>query len=241
MESPGLIALADALRALGEVTVVAPDSDRSGVAHSISIKHPVRVDAVPGRSVPSFSCTGMPADCVVIGANDLCGGRPDMVVSGINKGANAGDDITYSGTIAAAIEGILVGVPAIAVSLSIDWPVSREYAHFETAAEVAVRMVRELESNPFPPRTLLNINVPNRPQEQIAGIRWTRQGQKIYTDRAERRTDPRGGIYYWVWGSFEAQELGEGTDLQALRDGFVSLTPISLDRTDERTLQKRKA
>lgn len=218
---------------------MAPDSDRSGVAHSISIKHPVLVDAVPGRSVPSFSCSGMPADCVVIGANDLCQERPDIVVSGINKGANAGDDITYSGTIAAAIEGILMGVPAIAVSLSIDWPVSHEYAHFETAAGIAVQMVRELKADPFPPRTLLNINVPNRARDQIAGIRWTRQGQKIYADRAERRTDPRGGLYYWVWGNFEAQELGEGTDLQALRDGFVSLTPISLDRTDEHTLRSR--
>ncbi|GAC1393702.1 MAG: hypothetical protein NVSMB31_13290 [Vulcanimicrobiaceae bacterium] len=151
----------------------------------------MRVVPVQNRSVRSFSCSGTPADCVIVGAMEVCGGLPDLVVSGINRGANAGDDITYSGTIAAAIEALLVGVPSIAVSLSLRWPVSDEMPHYATAAEVTCRMVRELRTQPLPPTTLLNINVPNLPLEGVAGMRWTKQGRKKYADRTERRADPR--------------------------------------------------
>ena len=240
VQSEGIIALADALRALGEVTVVAPDIDRSGVAHSISIHHPVRVSPVRGRSVPTYTCSGTPADCVVVGAFDLCGGLPDLVVSGINRGANLGDDITYSGTVAAAIEGILVGVKSIAISLAGNWPEDDHY-HWASAGRVAREAAELVLGSDLPAQTLLNVNVPNREYERLAGRRLTVQGRKIYSDRLERRTDPRGGSYYWIWGSFDKRQIRERTDLEAVRDGFVSMTPLSIDRTDRAALERLQA
>jgi 5'-nucleotidase len=232
IESPGLIALAEELTALGAVTVVAPDGDRSGVAHAISIKHPVRVVAVPSRATPSYACSGTPADCVVVGAFDLCGGLPDVVVSGINRGPNLGDDINYSGTVAAAIEGVIVGVRSIAVSLAAAWPDFSETHHWRSAAVAAARAVRALWSGDFPERTLVNLNVPNLPLAQIKGTRVTVQGRKRYENRLDRRTDPRGEAYYWIWGRFDPAQIGSGTDLEAIRDGYVSLMPLAFDRTD---------
>ena len=153
--------LAQALRAIGDVIVVAPDGDRSGVAHSLSIHHPVRLRELRGRSVPTFVCYGTPADCVVVGSYEVFDQSPDLVVSGINRGANAGDDITYSGTIAAANEALLVGVPSIAVSLAIAWPVSDDEPRWETAATCAVDLATRVRDFELPATTLLNLNVPN--------------------------------------------------------------------------------
>lgn len=239
-QSFGIPALADALQAIGDVTVVAPERDNSGVGHSISIRDPVRVAQARDRSVPTFRCSGTPADCVVIGAYDLCGGTPSLVISGINRGANLGDDLNYSGTVAAAIEGILIGIPSMAVSLAASAPESAKDHHWETAALFAADVARDVIARGLPPLTLLNVNVPNVAAGEVRGTRWTVQGRKPYHDRLDRRTDPRGGTYYWVWGSFDPSTVQEGTDLAAVRDGYVSITPITIDRTDRAYLSERE-
>ena len=223
------------LSELGEVLVVAPDGDRSGVAHALSIHHPVRIRERRGRRVKTYECNGTPADCVVVGCYELFEGLPDLVVSGINRGANAGDDITYSGTIAAANEALLVGVPSIAVSLAIAWPVSGDEPYWETAATCALDLARRNAGLQLPATTLLNLNVPNVPPEILRGVRVTKQARKRYTDRTDRRTYPRGETYIWIWGSHNAAAIEEGSDLAALRDGYASVTPITIDRTDEVT------
>jgi len=237
--SHGLVALAEALRELGDVTVVAPDRDNSGVGHSISIKSPVHVAKVADRTVPTYRCSGTPADCVVIGAFDLCGGMPALVVSGINRGANLGDDVNYSGTVAAAIEGVIVGAPAMAISLAASWPERAHDHHWATAAEVAVRVAREILTEGLPRLTLLNVNVPNVAARELRGTRFVRQGRKAYRDRVDKRTDPRGGTYYWLWGAFDPADVVDGTDLAAVRDHFVSITPLTVDRTNHDELGRR--
>jgi 5'-nucleotidase len=239
--SDGITEVAKALSAIGSVTVVAPRDDNSGIGHKITIDIPVRVWPIADRTVPTYACTGTPADCVVVGAFDLAGGKPDLVVSGINRGANMGDDLNYSGTVAAAIEGVIIGIPAIAISLAARWPQVDTTHHWEAASRVAVDLAKQVAGEPLPPLTLLNVNVPNVPYNELRGIRWTHQGRKSYRDRVERRSDPRGGLYYWLWGSFDQSTIAEGTDLAALRDNFVSVTPISIDRTDEATLEQRLA
>jgi 5'-nucleotidase len=238
-QSPGIIALAEALAAIGDVTVVAPEQDNSGVGHSISIKHPVRVSPVSGRTVPTYRCSGTPADCVVVGAFDLCGGTPALVASGINRGANVGDDVNYSGTVAAAIEGIIIGVPAMAVSLAASWPERAAEHHWATAAQAAVAAARDIFADGLPRLTLLNVNVPNVAPQGVRGTRWVRQGRKAYRDRVDKRTDPRGGTYFWLWGAFDPGDIVDGTDLAAVRDDFVSITPITIDRTDHDELGRR--
>ncbi len=236
----GLIAVAEALAELGDVTVVAPAADMSGVGHSVSIKQPVRVAEVRDRSVPTYRCSGTPADCVVIGAYDLCGGMPALVVSGINRGANLGDDLNYSGTVAAAIEGVIVGTASLAVSLAASWPEKASEHYWETAARVASGVAREMLAGGSAPLTFLNLNVPNVPHAALRGTQWTRQGRKAYRDRLDKRTDPRGAVYYWVWGSFDEATIEEGTDLAAIRDGYVSITPITIDRTAYGVLNGRE-
>lgn len=232
VESEGIVVLASALAALGEVTVVAPERDRSGVGHALSVHEPVRVHQLKGRDVRTFACTGTPADCVVIGSFDLCGGLPSLVVSGINRGANLGDDVNYSGTVAAAIEGALVGVPSIAISLAATWPEHSREHHWQSALDSALQIASDILRDGLAPRTYLNVNVPNHAPTELQGVRWTRQGRKKYGDRLDPRRDPRGGAYYWIWGSFDPSQIEEGTDLAAIRDRYVSVTPMSVDRTD---------
>jgi 5'-nucleotidase len=232
VEGEGLIVLARALAELGDVTVVAPDRDRSGVGHALSIHDPVRVHELKHRDVRTFACTGTPADCVVIGSYDLCGGLPSLLISGINRGANLGDDVNYSGTVAAAIEGALVGVPSVAISLAATWPEFSRVHHWASATEAALLIAGDILRDGLPPRTYLNVNVPNHPAHELAGVRWTRQGRKKYGDRLDPRRDPRGGAYYWIWGSFDPSQIEDGTDLAAIRDRYVSVTPMTVDRTD---------
>lgn len=237
--SEGIIALADALRALGDVTVVAPEFDNSGIGHQISINHPVSAAEVPGRSVPTFRCSGTPADCVVVGAFDLCGGMPSLVVSGINRGANVGDDLNYSGTVAAATEAAIIGIPAMAISLAASWPERSPEQHWDAAAEVALRLAQEILVEGLPRLSLLNVNVPNVPLARMRGDRWTRQGRKGYRNRVERSTDPQGATYFKVWGTFDPSDIVDGTDLAAVRDHYVSITPITIDRTNHDELGRR--
>jgi 5'-nucleotidase len=237
--SRGIITMAEALGEIGDVTVVAPEDDNSGIGHQISIKRPVGVAEVSGRSVRTFRCTGTPADCVVVGAFELCGGMPSLVVSGINRGANVGDDLNYSGTVAAATEAVIIGIPAMAISLVASWPEKSPVHHWESAAEVGVRVARDIIAEGLPRLSLLNVNVPNAAAEALRGVRWTRQGRKGYRDRVERRVDPRGGTYFWLWGAFDPADIVEGTDLAAVRDGFISITPLTIDRTNHDELGRR--
>jgi 5'-nucleotidase len=241
IDSEGIAVLAAALRELGEVTVVAPDGDRSGTSHAISVHQAVRAQVVPGEGGPRFACSGTPADCVLLGVNELCGGRPDVVVSGINRGANLADDINYSGTVAAAVEATIVGIPAIAVSLVSSWPAFDAEHHWATAARVACDLAAGVLREPLPRGTYLNVNVPNR--AQLAGVRFTRQGRKQYAERLARVEDDgrgAGTAYFWVW---DMAHLGGGdeTDTVAVDAGYASVTPLRIDRTDEATLQRYAA
>jgi 5'-nucleotidase len=222
----GLAALARALDALGQVYVVAPDRERSTVGHSLTLHRPLRAERVGERR---FAVNGMPADCVNLGVLGLLPAPPSLVVSGINHGANLGDDVTYSGTVSAAMEGILLGVPAVAVSLvgrgdggSVEAP----------AFDDAVRMTRVIGSRVLaeglPPKTLLNVNVPyGRPK----GVRLTRLGHRVYKGKVVEEVDPRGKTYYWIGAGPPLWDGRESTDIAAIQEGCVSVTPLHLDLT----------
>jgi len=223
----GLWALRDALSALGEVIVVAPDRPRSASGHAITLHKPLRVREVSLTNGEWGYCTnGTPSDCVVLGIVDIVG-KPDLVVSGINVGANLGEDLTYSGTVCAAMEAALFEVPAFSISITSD-----EVEDFGPAAEVALRLAEEIGKHGLPPDTFLNVNVPPLPREKVAGIAVTTQGRRRYQSRLEKRLDPRGKEYYWLKGDLEdALDAGD-TDVKAVARGFVSVTPIHLDLTD---------
>lgn len=223
--SPGIKALAMALKELGELMVVAPDVEQSGVGHSITFRRPLRFKHTGSAGfgdIPAYRVDGTPADCVVMGVHLL--GKPDLVVSGINIGVNLGLDLTHSGTVAAALEGVSYGIPSIAFSLD----AMGEELQFEDAAQQTVPIVAWVIKNGLPPKTLLNVNFPNHPPK---GLRVTRLSTHHYEDMVVPRTDPDGGSYYWVSGKPTA-ELEEGTDLWAIRNGYTSITPISADLTN---------
>ncbi len=239
VESPGLVALCDALAELGTVICIAPDSDRSGVSHSISVRHRVTMTPVPGRAVPTYACSGMPADCVVLGSYAFFDGAPDLVVSGINRGANLADDIAYSGTVGAAMEGLLVGArSAIAVSLAAPWPELAPEHHWSVAAGIARDRARGLLAEPLPEGTILNINVPNVRAEDLRGIRYTRQGRKRYHDRLAHTDENEAPGFYWVWGTHERIDGFDDADLAAVEDGYASITPLAIDRTQHDVLAR---
>jgi len=221
--APGLLRLAAALGELAEIAVVAPDRDRSGASNSLSLKNPLYVT----RHDPGFySVEGTPTDCVHVAITGLLDQEPDMVVSGINSGANLGDDVIYSGTVAAAMEGRFLGLPAIAISQN-----SFQPAHLDTAARVAVWLVRRLREKLLPPDTILNVNVPDLPWEQLAGFQATRLGHRHKSEPVIQSIDPRGRPIYWVGPSGPEQDAGPGTDFHAVRAGYVSITPLQVDLT----------
>jgi 5'-nucleotidase len=238
IDSEGIGVLAQALQVLGDVTVVAPDGDRSGTSHSISVHSAVRAQAMHEAGLRRFACSGTPADCVLLGVNELCGGRPDLVVSGINRGANLADDVNYSGTVAAAVEATIVRIPAIAVSLVSSWPKHDIVHHWDVAATVARQLAAEVLREPLPPGTYWNVNVPNI--AELHGIRFTRLGRKQYAERLAREDGAEAGggtSYFWVW---DMSHLGGGddTDTVAVDAGYASVTPLQIDRTDEATLAR---
>lgn len=208
--------------------MVAPDRERSAVGHSLTFFHPVRVHKVRhdgGCTV--YSCDGTPTDCVLLGIFSLLGeARPDLVVSGINRGSNLGDDIHYSGTASAAMEGAIHGVPAMAVSMG-----AFENVLWDTASAVAGRVAAAIVARGLPARTFLNVNVPNLPLARIKGYQATVQGESIYDQRMVRRTDPRGNDYYWITGAIPRGEAVPGTDFAAVAEGYVSVTPVQLNLT----------
>jgi 5'-nucleotidase len=229
----GIKALAEALQELGDVTVVAPDRERSAAGHSLTLHSPLRVFELRDGW---FAVDGTPTDCVNMGIHSLLSSPPDLVVSGINHGGNMGDDITYSGTVAAAMEANLMGIPALAVSLTTFGPTE----HFPDAAQVAVQVVREMIRQGLPSDTFLNLNVPNLPFSEIKTPLITRQGKRSFIGKIVDKTDPRGRKYYWI-GSEEPSFLDDtGTDFNAVGNGHSSLTPLHLDLTYHRAMDALK-
>ncbi len=222
-QAPGLLRLVAALSELAEITVVAPDRDRSGASNSLSLKNPLYVTR---HDNGFYSVEGTPTDCVHVAITGLLDWEPDMVVSGINSGANLGDDVIYSGTVAAAMEGRFLGLPAIAISQA-----SFQPRHFDAAARVAVWLVQRLRERPLPPDIILNVNVPDRPWEQLTGFRATRLGHRHKSEPVIKSVDPRGRPIYWVGPSGPEQDAGPGTDFHAVREGCVSITPLQVDLT----------
>lgn len=234
--APGIAAMAKALAAMGQVTVAAPDVEQSAVSHSITLSLPLRVREVQvGGATASYGVSGSPADCVKLGVLALCDERPDVVISGINLGANVGIDVFYSGTVAAAMEAAFVGIPSIAASVELGPQADLTYAA-EVVCKVLLQM--DLTARAAP---VLNVNVPARPRDQVKGIRLTRQCMKGYVDRYVKRRDPRGREYFWLDGDVCCDELDRDTDVVALREGLVSVTPLRHDLTDVPGLRTMEA
>jgi 5'-nucleotidase len=221
----GLAALARALDELGDVHVVAPEREQSACGHALTLHRPLRVDRLGERR---FAVNGTPSDCVNLGVLGFLPERPALVVAGINHGTNLGDDVTYSGTVSAAMEGTLLGVPSIAVSLATGGDV-------DAAAAIARLVVTRALVTGLPRKTLLNVNVPATTPH---GLRLTRLGHRVYSDKIVEQTDPRGRVHYWIGGGDAAWEELAGTDMGAIHDGYVSITPLHLDLTNHRALDQ---
>lgn len=229
--SPGLLALAKAMQALGRVTVLAPDRNWTASGHVKTLERPLRVrEAVLFDGSPGLSTDGAPSDCVALALLGVLPDPVDLVVSGVNPGENVGHDVTYSGTVTAAMEAAISGLPGVAVSLQLPQTPTR-LLDFDAAAQVAQRVVRQVIEHHLNAGTLLNVNVPYRPLDEIRGIRITRQGLRIYRDELVRRLDPRNRPYYWIGGEAPGGVIEDGTDWGALAEGYVSVTPLQLDLT----------
>ncbi len=226
----GIKALRKALEEVADVTVVAPDRERSGASHSLTMDVPLRTHRIKENII---GVDGTPTDCVLLALKLLLPEPPDLVVSGINRGANMGDDVTYSGTIAAAMEATLMGIPAIAVSLCRCESGAYDY---EAAAEIAREVALMVLERGLPEGTLLNVNVPNIPREEIRGVEVARQGKQVYEEAVVEKQDPRGRTYYWIGGQLTSWEPEPDTDYAAVSQGLVSITPIHLDLTDYRAM-----
>ena len=228
---PGLLALAASIKAVGEITVLAPDHNWSASGHVKTLHRPLRVRPTKmPDGTPAFMSDGAPSDCVALALLGYIDKKFDLVVSGINPYANIGDDVTYSGTVTAAMEAAIGGLPGIAVSLDSRANMEGD-KDFSAAAAIAARVAQQVAKEGLPRNTLLNVNVPYLPLEQIKGIRVTRLGLRVYRDELVRRDDPQGNPYYWIGGEAPTGVPEEGTDVGALNDGFVSVTPIQLDMT----------
>lgn len=224
VRSPGLRALAIILSELGQVVVVAPDRNRSAIGHALTLDHPLRAEEI---KLQVFAVDGTPTDCVNLGIHGLLANRPDLVVSGINRGSNLGDDITYSGTVCAALEATLMGLPAFAVSLDTDRSKEKDLA---LAATFSKHLTEKIIETGFPEDTFLNINVPSGSCAQL-----TRQGKRRYGESVVSKQDPHGRKYYWIGGSEVGFEDIPGSDCSALQQGLISITPLHTNMTNERT------
>lgn len=224
----GINSLAAALGEIAEVTMVAPDRNQSGASNSLTLHTPLRVHSAGDRR---FFVNGTPSDCVHLALSGFLDEDPDIVVSGINHGANLGDDVIYSGTVAAAMEGRFLGLPAIAVSLA-----SRDPTHFDTAARVAADLVRKLAANPLPKDLMLNVNVPDRPYAKLEGIESTRLGFRHRSEPLVPTTDPNGRRIFWIGPAGAGQDAGPGTDFEAVERGAVAVTPLKIDLTRHEAL-----
>jgi 5'-nucleotidase len=231
LSATGIQVLAKRLAALGRITIVAPDRNCSGASNSLTLDSPIRIHDV-AKDIHRVS--GTPTDCVHIALTGLLDEDPDMVVSGINHGANLGDDVIYSGTVAAAMEGRFLGLPAIALSLVAE----ESPTNFDTAAEAAARLVEQLRRDPLPADTILNVNVPDLPWSEISGFEVTRLGHRHRAEPCVETMDPRGRPVYWIGPAGEEEDAGPGTDFHAIRRGFISVTPIHVDLTRYQALDQ---
>lgn len=233
VHSGGLYALFKAMQELGDAYIVAPDRERSAVSHALTLHRPLKVTETADRV---YSVNGTPTDCVALAVHKILPKKPDLVASGINRGANLGDDVTYSGTVSAAIEGTILGVPSFAISL-----VGNRPYLYETAAPFAKEVARHILDKSLPYDTLLNVNVPNVEPERIKGIKFTRQGKRVYDNAIQEILSPWGDKHYWIGGGNPYWEHGEDMDMQAVNDGYVSITPIHLDLTNYEALAYLKS
>lgn len=240
VQAPGLLALAQEMRKLGKVTVFAPDRNWSASGHVKTMERPLRVrDTLLADGTPAFTSDGAPSDCVALPLLGLVQERIDLVVSGINPNANIGHDVTYSGTVTAAMEAVIAGIMGIAVSL--DSPEGHKgLLDYSTAAIVARRVAEQVIADSLPKGVVLNVNVPYLKEDQLGGYSITRQGLRVYRDALEARVDPRGKPYYWIGGEYPTGVDEPGTDFGALRAGCVSITPLHLDMTSYKTLDVLK-
>ncbi|SDD42524.1 5'/3'-nucleotidase SurE [Sporomusa acidovorans] len=227
--APGIKALWEELLPFAKITVVAPDSEKSASSQAITVHHPIWVDEhYINKDIRAWRVGGTPTDCVKVALESLLiSDQPDIIVSGINQGSNLGTDVLYSGTVSAAIEGALHGLPAIAMSLD-SW---QEY-DYKPAARLAKKIIETMINKSLPPNTLLNVNVPALPENQLKGIAITKLGVRNYENTFERRLDPRGRTYYWMSGHVSETENSPDSDIIALKDGKVSITPIHFDLTN---------
>jgi 5'-nucleotidase len=230
VHAPGLVHLANALSMIADITVVAPDRNRSGVSNSLTLDHPLRVVTAANGF---YSVNGTPTDCVHVAITGLLKEKPDMVVSGINEGTNLSDDVLYSGTVAAATEGRFLGLPSIAISLS-----GPRCEHYDTAAQVAKIMVTRLRETPLTFDTILNVNVPDLPFSELRGIQVTRLGTRHIAEPTIKAVDPRGRKIYWIGPPGLEHDAGPGTDFYAVNSGYVSVTPLQLDLTHYKVLDE---
>ena len=239
IHAPGLAAAERIARALSdEVWVVAPETDRSGVAHSLTLSDPLRLRAAGERR---FAVRGTPTDCVIMALKVVIGEKPDLVLSGVNGGANIADDVTYSGTVAGAMEGTLLGIPSLALSQAYSFAAGRE-PDYSTAEAHGPGLIRDLIAAGIPDGTVMNVNFPDCAPHEVAGRAVTRQGKRIPDWlKIEERRDGRGHPYYWIGFRRAKMEPEEGTDLAALANGLISVTPLSLDLTDDRALGRLRA
>ncbi|MFC1513188.1 5'/3'-nucleotidase SurE [Thermodesulfobacteriota bacterium] len=229
VNAPGLLALREAMQSLGRVVVVAPLRDNSAVSHSLTMDRPLRVRTI-GEDI--YAIDGTPTDCVTIAVEKILDEKPALVASGINPGANLGDDLSYSGTVSAAIEATMLGIPAFAASLA-----GSDRFDYQVAADHAGRVGRNILANGLPRDTLLNLNVPAWAANEIKGVRFTRQGRRVYEGSIKETSDPWGRKHYWIGGGTPLWEDGDDTDANALLAGFVSITPLHLDLTNHDVLQ----
>jgi 5'-nucleotidase len=233
IRSQGIIILAKALQEVGEVVVIAPDREKSATAHSLTLHRPLRVEKIK-KNV--YAVDGTPADCVHLAVNGLLAEGPRLVVSGINKGPNLGNDITYSGTVSAAFEGTLLGIPSFAISLA-----SRGHFKFHPAALFAVKVARYMTKKELPKDTFLNINVPNLDEKEIRSYKITKQGRyHVHGNQAVEKVDPRGRKYYWIGGGTMVFDQSGETDDEAVSSGSISITPLHIDLTSYAAIQELK-
>jgi 5'-nucleotidase len=228
-QAPGLRILAEQLSAVGDIVVVAPDQDRSGASNSLTLVNPLRARTMENGFI---RVDGTPTDCVHLAITGLLDEEPDLVVSGINAGPNMGDDVLYSGTVAAATEGRFLGFPAIAISMN-----SHDPQYFETGARIAAELVNRLQAFPLSENVILNVNVPDIPYERLRGICSTRLGHRHKAEPVIKANDPRGRTIYWVGPAGAEQDAGPGTDFHTVRQDCVSVTPLQVDLTRHSALQ----
>jgi 5'-nucleotidase len=229
IHAPGLKMLFQQSRNLGKTVIIAPEHDNSAASHSLTMNRPLRVREIEEHM---YSINGTPTDCVTIGIGKSLPQKPDLVISGINPGPNLGDDVSYSGTVSAAIESTMLGIPSIAVSLAAE----SEPLHFETAAAFVVRLAKIILEQGLPKDTLLNVNVPNTTLEMIGGVAFTRRGRRLYDDAIKETFDPWGRKHYWIGGGTPSFDAGEDTDSAAISVNKISITPMHLDPTNYEAL-----